>query len=133
MTLTLTLAVADLEATAGFYGDLLGLPLEEGAPGGGFPMLLWLRCGDAVVLVRDEATLRQRHPAHFDALDRHPRGNGLMFELPVTDLARRTSRCERAGVRILYELDDTEHDRRELWLHDPDGYLVVLFEEGPLV
>jgi hypothetical protein len=35
----------------------------------------------------------------------------------------------RRQLHTLYELEDDEFKRREVWLHDPDGYLVVLSEE----
>lgn len=36
----------------------------------------------------------------------------------------------RQKLHVLYELKDAKFRRRELWLHDPEGYLVILIE-GP--
>ena len=55
-----------------------------------------------------------------------PRGVGLFLELTLPDLSPARHRLARRGWRLLYELEDAEFDREEIWLHDPDGYLLVL-------
>lgn len=123
--LTVTLAVADLERTQRFYGDLLGLPIERFVPLPGHPPLLLLRRGHASLLFRETAVFAALHPALFQNLERHPRGTGVMLELTVPDLRPLLRRIEKLAWPLLYEIEDGEFDRREIWLHDPDGYLLV--------
>jgi catechol 2,3-dioxygenase-like lactoylglutathione lyase family enzyme len=130
MSFTLTLAVADLSRTAAFYGEILLLPLEWLHIGGTSPAGLLLRQGDATVLFRQTAVLAARHPLQFDCLDRHPRGLGMLLEFTIAPWKQVLRQLDRQQVPLLYELEDDEFDRRELWLHDPDGYLLVLQHEG---
>lgn len=130
MSLTLTLAVADLERTAEFYGDVLGLALERFVPAPGHAEVLILLLGDATVLFRQNESLEALHPALFQNLARHPRGVGMTLELPLENLQPVAARIFRQKRHVLYELEDDEFDRRELWLHDPDGYLLILSEPG---
>ncbi|GAB4171873.1 MAG: VOC family protein [Geothermobacteraceae bacterium] len=124
--LVLTLAVDDLVKTAHFYREILGLKLHRIEPGRGFPALLLLRRGDAAILFRGTEHLEASHPALFEHIERHPRGVGVTIDLEVPDLERVVRAIDRHGLHLLYELDDQEHGRREIWLHDPDGYLLVL-------
>ncbi len=130
MNLTLTLAVTDLELTARFYREILHLHLEELRPLPEHPPLLLLRCGDASILFREKTTLEALHPVQFQHLDRHPLGLGVTLELAVADLAPIHRALSRQQVHSLYELEDDEHRRREVWLHDPDGYLLILSEDA---
>jgi len=131
MSLTLTLAVADLERTELFYRELLRLPIEPLEPAPGCPPLLCLLQGESVLLFRQDRALEASHPALFQNLDRHPRGVGMTIELEMADLAPTSRNLDRIGYHLLYELEDAEHQRRELWLHDPDGYLLILTQEPP--
>lgn len=130
MHLTLTLAVGDLDRTARFYRDILHLQLEELRPLPRRPPLLLLRCGDAGVLFREKTSLEALHPVQFQNLDRHPLGMGMTLELAVTDLDPVLRAIVRHRLHSLYELEDEEHRRREVWLHDPDGYLLILSEDA---
>ena len=131
MTLTLTLAVTDLSATACFYREVLQLPLESLTPVPGHPPLLLLLRGDACLLFREKATLEALHPVQFQHLDRHPLGLGMTLDFAVADLGPALRAIARRNVHTLYELEDAEHQRREIWLHDPDGYLIILSEDSP--
>jgi catechol 2,3-dioxygenase-like lactoylglutathione lyase family enzyme len=126
MNLTISLAVADPEKTVAFYRDLLGLPVEELSVAPGFRPLLILRQGDAVVIFRRQAAVAALHPALFAHLDRSPRGAGVALEFELPDLRPLERSIRRHDLHPLYELEDHEQRRRELWLHDPDGYLIVL-------
>jgi catechol 2,3-dioxygenase-like lactoylglutathione lyase family enzyme len=130
MSFTLTLAVADLFRTAAFYGETLLLPTEWLHLGGSSPAGLLLRQGDATVVFRPTAVLAAQHPLLFDSLERHPRGLGLMLEFTIGPWRQMLRQLERQDMPLLYELEDDEFDRREIWLHDPDGYLLVLQHEG---
>ncbi len=129
MNFTLTLAVSDLERTELFYGELLELEIERFVPLPGHPPVLLLGHGDATILFREVSTLEALHPALFQNLERHPRGVGVTLELTVEELGPILKRIARRQMHTLYELEDEEFQRREVWLHDPDGYLVILSEE----
>lgn len=129
MNLHLTLAVDDLDVSAAFYSGLLGLPSERlGRSGAGEGLLL--RLGENLLLLRPTTVLAAHHPALFADLDRHPRGSGVTIEITVARLDPLLRALDRHDWRILYELEDDEHRRREIWCHDPDGYLVVLNQEA---
>jgi len=125
MSLTLALTVRDLEVTEAFYRDLLQRRVQRFTPTGFAPVLL-LRDGDATMTFRSVDVTQDLHPGLFQDLDRQPFGIGVRLEFVVTDLDAISRQLLRRQVPILYELEDAEHARRELWLHDPDGYLVVL-------
>jgi catechol 2,3-dioxygenase-like lactoylglutathione lyase family enzyme len=130
MSFTLTLAVTELSRTASFYGETLLLPIDWLHIGGSGPAGLLLRQGDATLLFRQTVMLAVRHPPLFDNLNRHPKGLGLLLEFTIGPWRQVLRQLERQQVPLLYELEDDEFGRRELWLHDPDGYLLVLQHEG---
>jgi catechol 2,3-dioxygenase-like lactoylglutathione lyase family enzyme len=130
MAFTLTLAVTDLRHSAHFYGEILLLPVEWLHIGGTAPAGLLLRQGDATILFRSKTVLAARHPPLFDSLERHPRGLGVVLELVIEPWQEVLRRLERQQIPLLYELEDDEFGRRELWLHDPDGYLLALQHEN---
>lgn len=129
MSLTLTLAVADLERTERFYQEILGLTLESFEPSPGYPRVLLLISGSAAILFRQQRALEASHPALFQNLDRHPKGVGMTLELELPDMAATRRAIEQREMHLLYELEDAEFNRRELWLHDPDGYLLILSQD----
>ncbi|WP_432822392.1 VOC family protein [Trichloromonas sp.] len=131
MNLTLTLGVVDLDQTADFYRDILHLPIERFLPGAGHQPLLMLRRGDATILFRQLETLEAQHPALFQSLHRHPLGIGMTLEFIAADLKPVLRAIDRQQLHLLYELEDDEFDRHEIWLHDPNGYLVILCQERP--
>ena len=85
-----------------------------------------LRREDATILFRSLEVLEAGHPALFQNLSRHPLGVGVSLEFTVPDLKPILREIHRRQLHLLYELEDEEFNRREVWLHDPDGYLVVL-------
>lgn len=129
MQLSLTLAVADLEQTADFYREILALALQRRQTAEGFPPFLLLRCAGTCIVFRQAAVLEARHPALLQNLSRQPLGVGVQLELDCDDLSAVRRNADRYGWPVCYELEDAQHRRRELWLRDPDGYLLVLNEE----
>ena len=129
--LTLTLAVDDLQRTENFYRKTLGLAVERFVPLPGHPPLLLLRLAGATLLFRETAVVEALHPTLFQQLEHQPRGAGLSLELGVADLRPLLRRLGRLAWPLLYELEDEEFARHEVWLHDPDGYLLVLTAPRP--
>ncbi len=130
MQLSLTLAVTDLDQTENFYRELLGLKPQRSSVGAGFAEFILLRCLGGCIVFRPLEYLQAQHPALLQNLDRHPLGTGVQFELSCPDLSDVRRNIERFSWPVHYELEDAEHQRNEIWLSDPDGYLLVLNEES---
>lgn len=130
MLLSLTLGVADLQQTENFYREILQLSPEWGQPKIGMSDFLLLRCQQTCIVFRQLDDLAAQHPALLQNLNRYPLGVGLQLEFSCPDLSLVRRSTERCQWPINYELEDDEHQRSEIWLHDPDGYLLVLNEEG---
>ena len=129
MQFSLTLAVADLERTEDFYRELLLLNPQRSEAGEQMPDFLLLRCGATCIIFRPVQIMEAQHPALLQNLSRQPLGVGMQIELSCSDLSAVCNCIERYQWPVAYELEDEEHQRREIWLHDPDGYLIVLNEE----
>jgi len=130
MHLSFTLAVADLQRTEDFYREVLDLnpqrcrPTENSAP------FLLLRCANSCLVFRPAELFEAQHPALLQNLTRQPFGVGVQIELGCSDLTVVRNNIERYQWPVAYELDDAEHQRSEIWVQDPDGYLIVLNEES---
>ena len=130
MSLNLTLAAANLEKTAIFYRKILLLSPElvPNSHTGNDSLLLFF--GKMRVIFQNLQDMEGRHPALLQNLTRSPLGVGIQLELSYESLADVDRMIKYYHWPIVYELDDQEHQRRELWLHDPDGYLLVLNDEN---
>lgn len=128
MSLTLTLASADLGKTAIFYGKVLLLSpelIQSSSAENGFLRLFF---GEMKVVFQNLQDMEARHPALFQNLTRDPLGVGVRLEMSCDNLDDIYRMIKYYHWPMAYELDDQEHHCRELWLHDPDGYLLVLKE-----
>ena len=103
------LRVADPDAALAFYGGVLGLPEVRRSDEGGVVRSIWVRCGDAVLML--ERAIKPPGPAT---------GSGHVLVLEVADLAEWERRFADAGVTV--------EDRTEMTLYvfDPDGHRVGL-------
>ncbi len=130
MSLSLTLAATDLEQTADFYRNILLLSPESMQTSHTENPFLLIFFGEMKVVFQDLQEMEAHHPALLQTLTRVPLGVGVQLELNYNNLDDIYQRVKHYHWPIAYELDDQEHQRRELWLHDPDGYLLVLNEEN---
>ncbi len=105
----LALRVSDCERARVFYGDLLGLPELRRDAAQGTLRAVWLRAGDAVLML--ERRLRGSGPEA---------GSGHVLALAADDLPAWEARLFTAGVAIV---DRTSHT---LYVQDPDGHRVGL-------
>lgn len=105
----LALRVSDCERAAAFYSGLLRLPELRRFEDGGRLRSIWLRAGEAVIML--ELGLRGRGPEA---------GSGHVLALSVEGLQEWESRLAAAGVAID---DRTAHT---LFVRDPDGHRVGL-------
>lgn len=116
------IAVADVEQASRWYQQVLGA-----ASGHGGPEYEQLLVGGQLVLQLHRLEVGHHHG--LIAEPGQPVGNGvaLWFETAGFDAA--VGRVRSAGARIATDVHvnpNTAH--REIWLRDPDGYLVVLAE-----
>ena len=130
MDFSLTLAVSDLQRTENFYREILQLSPRWGQTRAGLADFLLLCCQQTCIVFRQLSDLEARHPALLQNLDRHPLGVGVQLEFACSDLSGIRRNLKRHRWPVNYELEDDEHHRSEIWLYDPDGYLLVLNEEG---
>ena len=128
MTLNLTVGVTDLEQSEAFYRDLIGLDLFFQKSDHGFSFLL-VDCGNCQIVLQPAAAMAATHPVLFQNFSRQQPGSGIQLELTCDNLAEVLARLEKKRWPVLYELDDQDHCRREVWVQDPDGYLLVLNQE----
>ena len=105
----LALRVADCERAAGFYVGVLGLAEVRRFEDSGRLRSIWVRAGDAVLML--ETSLRGRGS---DA------GSAHVLALAIDSLADWEARLLAAGVPVD---DRTAHT---LYMRDPDGHRVGL-------
>ncbi len=103
------LRVADPEASRAFYAGVLGLAEVRRLEGEGGLRSIWLRCGDAILML--ERALKGAGPAS---------GSGHVLVLEVDDLGGWERRLAAAGVAVVDRTDAT------LYALDPDGHRVGL-------
>lgn len=129
MSFILTLAVNDLSRSDFFYRHILGFPVERFGAAAEAPEALIIRQNNSGIVLRPAAILRQSHPAAFEHLERTQFGAGVSLDFRVDNLKSIARNLQKHMLPILYELEDREHNRSELWLYDPSGYLVTLCQE----
>jgi catechol 2,3-dioxygenase-like lactoylglutathione lyase family enzyme len=123
-----TLVVGDLERSARFYVDLLGMRRVE-RPGFAFPGL-WFQAGGTQIhlILAHESTGPAGWP---DAPPRAGAGRVCHFAFETDDCLAAVERLKSAGVRVRGTglRPDGFH---QTWFYDPDGHVVELFSRvGP--
>ncbi|MCY2965625.1 MAG: VOC family protein [Planctomycetota bacterium] len=119
-----TLVVDDLERSAAFYVDLLGMRRVE-RPKFNFPGL-WFQAGATqihLILKHD-----QSGPAGLPLFP-HPAGAGRVFHFAfeVPDCRSAVERLKSAGVHVRGGPSLRPDGFVQTWCHDPDGHVVELF------
>ena len=105
----LAVRVSDCERAAAFYSGVLGLRELRCFEDAGTLRSIWLRAGDAVLML--ERALRGPGP---------DTGSGHLLALSVESLPEWEARLRTAGVPVE---DRTQHT---LYVRDPDGHRVGL-------
>jgi catechol 2,3-dioxygenase-like lactoylglutathione lyase family enzyme len=129
MQLNLTLGVADLKKSEKFYREILLFSPEFFRNSNAEKAYFMLSCGGTNIVFQQLHDMELQHPALLQNLTRTPLGAGVQLELSCANLDDIYRKIKHYCWPIAYELEDQEYRRRELWLHDPDGYLLVLNEE----
>jgi len=114
------IAVSDVGASRRFYAEILGVETAHG--------------GDEYEqLVSDGELVMQLH--HIDVEDHHgrlakegvPLGNGALLWFEVDDFDAAAERAKAIGAVIQRDVEvNPNAKQKEIWLRDPDGYLVVV-------
>ncbi len=129
MSFLLTLAVNDLARSDFFYRHILDFPVERFGPTAEAPEALIIRQNNIAIVLRPASVLRQSHPAAFEHLGRTQFGVGVSLDFGVDNLKGIARNLQKHMIPTLYELEDQEHNRSEIWLYDPSGYLITLCQE----
>ncbi len=116
------IAVRDVDASARWYSKLLGLKGNGETHGGLYERLMR---GDELVL-QLHAWDRERHPNLVNR-KKAKVGHGVLLWFEVDDFDRAVEAAKALKARVLVKPHVNERPmHREIWLRDPDGYVVVV-------
>jgi catechol 2,3-dioxygenase-like lactoylglutathione lyase family enzyme len=118
-----TLVVDDLDRSAGFYVDLLGMRRVD-RPSFGFPGL-WFQAGNTQIhlILRHDGSGPAGLP---DSVRNAGPGRVFHFAFEVPDFPAALEKLKGAGVHVR-GTGLRPDGYNQLWCHDPDGHVVELF------
>ncbi len=115
------IAVRDVEASSHWYQRLLG-----GKSGHGGSEYERLVDQDGKLILQLHAWDAHEHPHMGDPATK-PYGNGVLLWFEVEDSAAAVARAGALSAEILEgPRVNPNANHREIWVRDPDGYVVVL-------
>ncbi len=118
------IAVADVETSSLWYQRVLGATSGHGGPE--YEQLLV----DGTLIMQ----LHQLEAAHHHGTigdPEQPTGNGVAIWFEADDFDAAVSRIRDAKAEIVTDVHINPNARHhEIWIRDPDGYLVVLAESS---
>lgn len=125
MQLQPLIVVADVEASSRWYQAALGLESAHGGPE--YERLIPAGAdADDFVLQLHATSTSHDHPGLFDR-ERPPGANGVALWFRTDDFDAAVERARAFGADVFNgPLLNERAQHRELWLHDPDGYVVVV-------
>jgi catechol 2,3-dioxygenase-like lactoylglutathione lyase family enzyme len=117
------IAVRDVRASSRWYAELLG---AESLPDHSHREIYdRIICAGRLVL-QLHAWDEEDHPNLVDR-NRAAPGHGIVLWFEVPDFDTAVARARRLGAEIIEEIHFNPAPRhREIWLRDPDGYVLVL-------
>jgi catechol 2,3-dioxygenase-like lactoylglutathione lyase family enzyme len=119
------LAARDVRASARWYAQILGSDESTGSPPSDHDQLYRRIYVDGQLVLQLHAWDEEDHPNLIHP-DRAPVGHGVLIWFEVDDYAEAASRARAIGAEVIDETVNPRPRHRELWLRDPDGYVVVL-------
>jgi extradiol dioxygenase family protein len=125
MQLAPLLCVHDVESSSRWYQQLLGC--ESGHGGREYERLV---ANGKLVLQLHRWDIEHHHGPLGDP-DLKPYGNGVLLWFELADFDVAAARAEAMSVDIVKPRHWRENGNWELWLRDPDGYVVVLTSPLP--
>ncbi|HWA94505.1 MAG TPA: VOC family protein [Terracidiphilus sp.] len=120
------IAVSDVEASSRWYQQLLGLQSNHG--GKVYEQLVH----DGQIILQLHAFDSDHHHGPIGDPAQKPYGNGLLLWLEVEDFDAVLARSQQMGAEVILPKHRNPPDGNggpnhwELWLRDPDGYMVVV-------
>jgi catechol 2,3-dioxygenase-like lactoylglutathione lyase family enzyme len=116
------ISVADVEASSRWYQQVLGAASGHGGPE--YEQLLVDGC---LVMQLHRLEVEHHHGTIGDP--GKPVGNGVALWFEAADFDAAVGRIRAAGARIETDVHiNPNASHREIWIRDPDGYLVVFAE-----
>lgn len=114
------IAVRDVEASSAWYQRLLGC--ESGHGGREYERLI--RDGELMMQLHHWGD--HDHPT-LDDPDAAPPGHGVLLWFQTDDFDRAVAETRALGAHIIQEPHvNPNANHREIWIRDPDDYVVVL-------
>jgi catechol 2,3-dioxygenase-like lactoylglutathione lyase family enzyme len=112
--------VRDVLASSRFYQAVLGA--ESGHGGDEYEQIV----SDGEIVLQIHRIDVEDH--HGPLADPHqPLGNGFLLWFEVADFDATVERVRTAGAQVVTDVHTNPNAaQQEIWLRDPDGYLVVL-------
>jgi uncharacterized glyoxalase superfamily protein PhnB len=126
--LAIQLSVVDLSTTEAFYAGVLELPIRRALTVPGAPEHLELKTDGWQLIFVEEATVIRAHPVLEERYAMFPRGVGATLHFRVSDIDGIYDAIMDEEMEVLYHLEEQPYGVKDLWVFDPDGYLVVLEE-----
>lgn len=134
----MNLMITDMVASLRFYHEVLGADLaftvdadqKTEAPGkiGDDVVFASVRAGDSELMLQERVSLIEDSPA-FDAATTPGASATLYFR--VDDVDAIAARLPKQ-TEILKPLETTWYGMREIWIRDPDGYVLTIgTPDGP--
>jgi catechol 2,3-dioxygenase-like lactoylglutathione lyase family enzyme len=120
------ISVTDVQRSSGFYQELLGC--ESGHGGNEYERLMH----DGTLVLQLHAFDVEHHHGSIGDPSVQPYGNGVALWFEIDDFDAGVARAQAVGAGVVMAPHRNPPDgpggpaHRELWLRDPDGYLVVL-------
>ena len=115
------IAVRDVELSSRWYQRLL-----ECKSGHGGKQYERIVSGDRIVLQLHYWEGVDEHP-HMGDPDSRPYGNGVLLWFQTDDFHATVARVRELDAEVLEEPHvNPNANHREIWIRDPDGYVVVL-------
>jgi hypothetical protein len=117
------IAVRSVRASARWYRELLaGDSLPEHAHRDAYDRIIH----DDQLLLQLHAWDEEGHPNLLNA-EAAPPGHGVLLWFEVSDFDAAVARTRSLGAQIIEEAHvNPRAEHREIWMRDPDGYVVVL-------
>ena len=119
------LAVRDVRASARWYAHILGSAESTGSPPSDHDHIYRRIYVEGELVLQLHAWDEEDHPNLVDA-NRAPVGHGVLVWFEVDDYAAAAARARALGAHVIEETVNPRPRHHELWLRDPDGYVVVI-------
>ena len=117
------IAVRNVRASSGWYAELLGADTLPDHPHRDVYDRIWR---SSRLLLQLHALDAEDHPNLVNA-DAAPPGHGVVLWFQVEDFDSAVDRVRRLGAEIVEDAHFNPAPlHREIWLRDPDGYVVAL-------